>query len=269
MSSFYNTGGKFMFFFYDMNVFKDVPFGITWQLQKGILKLNDFILSKNLNKDEEEYKILLDNMMDSYCSYIENYIDIKTGEISSLPLYRLKSRTTTHNVYSSMFFVTAVTNPTPFESILKFIKEKLNIDDMNLIKSNYYDHFYSDKSARTLVITETKIYFWWYLLSKNFINTLNIKDSTNKNSNSGKEIKQENIHIPFFIFYLWCFRNLGNLNEPFTPGNRKQLLPSFDSYFRMIESADLDTQFKLRYGPKYLTKEELIMKPKLILRKFR
>lgn len=247
MSSFNNTGGKFSFFFYDMNVFKDVPFGIVWKLQQGILKIND---------KSEEYNIILNNMMDSYCSYIENYININTGEISSLPLYRLKSKTETHNVYSSMLYIIVATSPSPFKIILETMKEQLKIDDMNLVRYNYYDHFYSDPIARILVITETKIYFWWYFLFKRLFNTTVINNES------------KNSHMPFFMFYLWCFRNLGNLNRPFIPGNKNQLLPEFDLYFNLIDNSDLNTQFKLRYGPKYLNEKQLTYQPKLILRKF-
>lgn len=250
--SYGNDGGNFSFFVYDLGVFRDVPFGIKWQLTNG--KLVCQLSSDIVNNSNRDYNSLLNNIMNSYCSYIEGYIDLNTGEKSTLPLYSLKLRTNTHNVFTSIYYVLAATQPLSIDNITDMIKTKFNFTDINYINSNYHGYFYSNPLARKLVILETKIIFWWYFLSicSNFL----------KNNN------QKSNHMSAIIFYLWIFRNIDNINQPKIPGKEDKLLPSFDSYIKLIDNADLKDHYILRYSPKYLSIEQLITKPKKIFKVF-
>lgn len=234
--SFYIDEAEINFFVYvDKKVIK-IPFNITTNITKG-----------NITLKNNKYLEMMKNIMDSYSSYVEKGRDIVTLETQSLKLYRMMNFFITHNVFTSVVYVSSVCIPKSFINITNYIANILKLETLDLFNTNYYLHFYNNENARRISIIETKIYFWWYLFSK----------EQNFNDNG------------FFVFYLWVFNNLNNLNEPTIFGKNNERIIPFYKYFELIEKTTrLTDLFILRYGPKYLSEEELRDKPSNIYNHF-
>lgn len=223
--SFYIDSGEIGFFNYIDRKFSKVPFNVKMNITMG-----------NITLENNKYLEMIKNMMEYYCTYIENGKDIVTEELQTLKLYRINELFITHNVFTSITYVSSNCIPKPFINISNYIAESLKLRTLKLFNTNYYIHFYVNEDAKRLSIIETKIYFWWYYLSRD--------KKFNENG--------------FFAFYLWVFNNLNNINEPTVFGNNKKRMEPFNKYFEVIERTNrLTDLFVLRYGPKYLTDEEL------------
>ena len=167
---------------------------------------------------DEKYLDLVKYTFESYPSYI---IDEK----NTLKLYKIIGENFNHNVFTSILFVLSVAQPNELNKLSKLFSNQLGIVDISMINFNFYSKFNDSKLSRYLVILETKIYFWW----RNF-------NQLGTDSN-------------IFKFYLWCFKNLSNINTPILPGSKIDRHICYPEIFNQIENTNtLNGQFKLRYS---------------------
>ena len=227
--SFFISGCEFGFFVFVDKKYIKIPFNMEMTIING-----------NIKPKNSVYLGMAKNMTESYSSYSDGGIDIITEQKQELRLFRLKDYFLTHNVFTSIVYTIAVIIPKPFINITNHIANVIGIKSLNIFNTNYYLHFYNSDDARKLVILETKIYFWWNIFHKS------------------KEVGDNE----FFSFYLWIFSNMKNINSPYFPGRQSVIIQPYVKYFKIIdETPRLTDLFILRYGPKFLTEEELRERP--------
>lgn len=230
---FFNNGVFSSFMFLNGRV-TEIPYNIRIKLEDGILSSVDISLNG-----------ICKNILDNYPSYISDSIDIVTNEEQKLNFYKMQEITMTHNVFTSILYVISILINKNQVFVTNKYKELLKIDDLSLIDTNYHIYINKNTDSKKLVLLETKIFFWWYFISKNL----------------NKEIN----HSGFFAFYLWIFRNLNNIDTPTIFGNNTLHIPKHEKYFNLIDNAkNLKELFILRYGPKYLSYQELLNEPEKI-----
>lgn len=215
--------------------YKKIPFFVDYNFKKGL-----FI---------SQYNGLIKNMIECFTSCIRGGIEYITQEPLTLRFFRPTGDFSVHNVFTSIYYSTKIIlhkvgSQQIKEKMLKF----LGINSIEVINDNYFK--LADKSLDHLILLrfETKIFFWWNLYFKN------------------REIS-DNI---YFTFYLWCFRNLPNLDKPTIFGSNRRNAPMFGEYFSIINNCDdpIDLLI-LRYGPLKLTPQELLTKPNKIFTCFK
>lgn len=227
--TFFVSGNEFGFFIFTCKKFMKIPFNVE------IISING-----NIKPKHSKFLNMMKNMADSYCSYSDGGVDIITEQKQELRLFRMKDYFITHNIFTSIVYTICSSVPKPFLNITNHIANMIGIKSLEIFNSNYYLHFYRSDDARKLAIIETKVYFWWNLFHRNRA----VDDNE------------------YFSFYLWIFNNMNRLNTPHFPGNIKRQINSFVKYFSIIETTTrVIDLFIFRYGPKFLTDEELINDP--------
>lgn len=225
------TKGEFYCYVFIDKIFRKLP-------------VNVYPFIDNGNIDSIRYRDYCKNMINNYPSCVSKSTDIITEEIVTLKFYRLMEFTTSHNVFTSILYVIAIFIPKNQYLLFDKFKNILEIDSLDILDSNYHIYINRNPQYRKLVIIETKIFFWWYFISKE---------------------KEDIKHQGYFAFYLWMFRNIENIDTPTIFGNNSKIIPGFKKYFDLIDSStSLRNLFILRYGPKYLDNHELLTEPEKI-----
>lgn len=225
------TAGEFICFIFIDRIFKILPVNVY-----------PFIVDGNI--ESIRFRDYCKNMINNYPSCVMNSKDVVTDEISTLNFYKIMELVTSHNVFTSIAYSIGVFIPKNQNEVFERFRLLLDISSLSLINSNYHLYINKNIECRNLVILETKIFFWWYFISKN---------------------RNELKHQGYFAFYLWMFRNISNIDKPSIFGNNNRTIPGFKVYFEMIDnSTSLRDLFILRYGPKHLTHHELLVNPEKI-----
>lgn len=191
--------GNFGFFIFREFNLERVPFNVDMNVLDGILNINT------------RYINLIKNMMESYSTCVDNYSNKITGEIQTLKLYKTIGKHSYHNVFTSIYFVLSVSQPIEPDKLVILFCNQLSISDLSIINCNFNSQFNKNNLVKRLVIIETKIYFWWKIFNQ----------SDNNNN--------------IFSFYLWCFRNLSNLDRPILPGSKTEHHIGFPDIFNKIK----------------------------------
>ena len=226
----YFHGGNICFFNFVNNRINIIPFELKLSIDCGDIKPG--------KKENIGY---LKNMLEWYPSYIKDAIDYITDEQMTLRLYRMMEYTVTHNIFTSILYTIPIILLKDSKKVMELLAKNLDLHTLDIINTNYYIRFNSESDCRRLVLIETKIYFWWNLFYKDF------------------KFTNDNI---FFAFYLWCFLNLDKIDLPGSFNGNISFERPFVEYFKLIDNCTkLHNLFILRYGPKYLSLEELYETP--------
>lgn len=215
--------------------YKIVPFFANYTFKKGM-----FIT---------QFNGLIKNMIECYPSSLSGGIEYITQEPLKLRFYRGGLEFSVHNIFTSIFYSAKTLLPKiSKDEVNNALIKMLNIDNIKIINSNYFEMARNSTQHMNLLRLETKLFFWWNLFSKD------------------RQLP-DNI---FFVFYLWCFRNISRINKPTLIGNTKRNSPVFTDYFSIIDkSNDPIDLLILRYGPLKLSLQELITRPNKIFTVFR
>uniref|UniRef100_A0A6C0BCP1 Uncharacterized protein n=1 Tax=viral metagenome TaxID=1070528 RepID=A0A6C0BCP1_9ZZZZ len=228
----YFHGGSINFFHYQRKKLIGIPFDLKFKIDSGYI-----------SPSNPRHLDIFKNMLECYPSYVSCDYDFITNEPMTLRLYRVMELTISHNVFTSIIYCIPVVLGKNRDIIIEIITKLLKFSTLDIINTNYYLRFNSEPECRRLALIETKIYFWWHISQRD----QKIDDDV------------------FFIFYLWCFRNIFKLDNPEGFGRIIQTDTVYSKYFSLINNCDkLHELFILRYGPKYLSKEELINDPEKI-----
>lgn len=184
----------------------------------------------------ENYQGIVGNMDACYNTCIYGGSDFYTKEINTLYFFKHCDLFKTVNIYSSLIFTLKLTSTRDIKDLANDFMEIINISDINLIDSNYFMESYKNEEALKLLKIETKIYFWWNIITKNH------------------KITQSMV----FVFYKWIITNINRLNKPLKFSG-EGTFSEFKRYFLLIDlQTDPINLLFLRYGPLKMTIEELI-----------
>lgn len=212
-----------------------VPFFVDYNFKKGLFL--------------SEYNGLIKNMVECYTSCVRGGIEYITQEPFTLRFFRPTTEFFSHNVFTSMYYSTKIIlHKVSKQQLIDKLMKFLNINDIAVLNENYFKLANKSKEHMNLLRIETKIFFWWNLYFKD----------------------RKIIDNMYFTFYLWCFRNLANLNRPTIFGNAKRNTPSFGEYFSIIDNCnDPIDLLMLRYGPIKLSLQDLVTRPNKIFTCFK
>lgn len=234
----YMNSGKVVFFNILNKKFINTPFNPNIIIDKGMISC------------DEDYIDMTKNMFEYCHSYVKDTFDYITNEKIHLRFYKFSEYITSHNVFSSILFSCIYNMNSPGQQLVYLISKLLCINNFDIINTNYYLRYNSEPECRRLVVIETKIFFWFHLFFKLDIENNKILNETDN-----------------YFFYIWCFRNLKEINSPLNPSNKFTIISDYSKYMKMIdECKSLSEFFIMRYGPLYLSDEDLVNNPSKILK---
>jgi hypothetical protein len=223
---------EIFFFFINKNGIIKVPLYPQYKFIKGYLV--------------SPHNSLLKNMNECFTSCIEGGFDYITGEHLNLKFYCDGKVFSNHNVFTSMFYCLYIMSKDKNREYVNLLIQEFN--KIGISREDINNDYFESNNLKLIKI-ETKIFFWFNFYSK---------------INKGSRLFDDKFYM---AFYVWCFNNIRNLNNPKMLTLRESQ-KNIDNkikctqYFRLVdESDDKLSLLMLRYVPCKLTLEEILTKP--------